>query len=402
MLDDNLDALNEAALNALITDRAAESTTMDFKATAHDKSEAGKVELAKDICAFANADGGDLILGVSSKNYVAASIAPITSEPFDALVRRYSETLNARAEPRIHGLRFKEVRLAAGGYAAVVRVPSSYDGPHSVRATQELRRFVIRNGTSISDMSFEQIRGAFDRTATLAERANEIIRQRLEDIAARRTPTPIMGNGPVWVLHLVPLAGVGGRMQADLRAIHEKSFVNYLGKDWGGGSRTFNFDGLAIHPGGKSVDGYDAYAHVFRNGAIEHASIGGDKQQVQQGGPERSIVWSLPMSKFFWESATVSLKELRAMGFSGPALMSIALLTARGFELGIGNVFHRFSRGVADRLNFVVPPTWIESLETVNLSEALRPMLDSLWQAFDVARCLDFDEGTGKYSPRAR
>jgi hypothetical protein len=329
-------------------------------------------------------------------------VVPIATEAFDALVRRYTETLNAKVEPRIHGIRFKEVRLAEGGYAAVVRVPSSYDGPHTVRATQELRRFVIRNGTSISDMSFDQIRGAFDRTATLAERASKFIGDRLDEITTRRTSTPILGDGPIWTVHVVPISGVGGRVQPDLREIHSRTFVNFLGDDWGGGSRTFNFDGLAIHPGGRNADGYYAYAHVFRNGAIEHASLGGSKQPMQQGGPERSFVWSLGMTKFFWKSATTSLNELQRMGFSGPALLSIALLSAKGYELGIGDVFHPFGRSAADRQSLVVPPGWIENLETADLSETLRPMLDSIWQAFDAARCLDFDEQTGKYKPRSR
>ena len=375
---------------------------MDFKATPHDKTEPGKVELAKDICAFANADGGDLVIGVSCKDYVATNLVPIETEAFDALVRRYTETLNAKVEPRIHGIRFREVRLAEGGYAVVVRVPSSYDGPHTVRATQELRRFVIRNGTSISDMSFDQIRGAFDRTATLADRANKFIGDRLDQITARRTSTPILGDGPIWAIHVVPISGIGGRVQVDLHDLHSRTFVNFLGDDWGGGSRRFNFDGLAIHPGGNNAEGYYAYAHVFRNGAIEYASLGGAKKPMQQGGAERSIVWSLGMTRFFWKSATVSLNELKRMGFSGPALLSIALLSAKGYELGIGDVFHPFGRSAADRQNLVVPPAWIESLETVDLSEPLRPMLDSIWQAFDVASCLDFDGQTGKYKPRAR
>lgn len=402
MLNDNLDAADEAALHALVTDQAAESTMMDFKATPHDKSEQGKVELAKDICAFANADGGDLVIGISCKDYVATGVVPIATEAFDALVRRYTETLNAKVEPRIHGIRFKEVRLAKGGYAAVVRVPSSYDGPHTVRATQVLRRFVIRNGTSISDMSFDQIRAAFDRTATLAERARKFIGDRLDEITARRTSNPILGDGPIWALHVVPISGVSGRMQPDLREIHSRTYGNFMGEDWGDGSRTFNFDGLVIYAGGHNADGHYAYAHVFRNGAIEYASLGGARQPVQQGGPERSLVWSLGMTRFFWQSATISLSELRRMGFSGPALLNIALLSVKDYELGIGDVFHRFARSAADRQSLVVPPAWIESLEAVDLSETLRPMLDSIWQAFDAARCLDFDEQTGKYKPRIR
>lgn len=63
---------------------------LDYKRTfefleAGNKSEKtkGKNEFRNDVCSFANADGGDLIFGVTEKNGVASSIQPIAIENID-------------------------------------------------------------------------------------------------------------------------------------------------------------------------------------------------------------------------------------------------------------------------------------------------------------------------------
>lgn len=245
-------------------------------------------------------------------------------------------------------------------------------------------------------MTYQQIRASFDRTATLAEKAHRFVSIRLDLIAQRKTPTPMM-QGPSWILHLVPLSGIAERKSVDLREVYAQSFESFIGKDWGGGNRTFNFDGLVVHPGGAPNDGYYAYHHLFRTGALEAAQFGGSKQQDDRKSP---IVWSLDMSNFFYETAKKFIERAKAWGFGGPALLGIAVLNVQGFALGIEGFRHPFSQATADRPNLIPPEAWIENLDSVNIDDALRPSLDVLWQAFGRERCIDFDGTTGAYSPR--
>ena len=61
MLLSNLDEISEAYLQGLCEDRATESQTLDFKRELPATDE--RRELQKDVCAFTNADGGDLVYG---------------------------------------------------------------------------------------------------------------------------------------------------------------------------------------------------------------------------------------------------------------------------------------------------------------------------------------------------
>jgi hypothetical protein len=48
---------------------------------------------------------------------------------------------------------------------------------------------------------------------------------------------------------------------------------------------------------------------------------------------------------------------------------------------------------VADRPDMVVPESWIEDIESVTDVDVLvRPLLDVLYQSFDVERCFENDE----------
>ena len=396
MLLVSLDQVDAALLLNLCGDRCPESQTLDFKRDLPGNSDKDKHDFLKDVCSFANTDGGDLVYGVNERAGAADALVPITSELADAAMRRLSQVLDAGAEPRVQGVRMRHVALS-DGYALVIRVPASFDGPHSIRTNQN-RRFVMRNGTATTDMNFDQLRAGFDRTATLSEKARRFIADRLELIIDRKTAAPLR-SGPKWIVHLVPIAGLAARKTADLRAVYSSGFTNFLGQDWGGGSRSFNLDGLLVHPGANS-DGYYAYNHIFRSGALEGARLGGAKRDVDRG-VEKSIVWSLDMSKFFHESVVMFLTASVGWGFTGPAVLGIAVLDVKGYELAIGDAFHRFSRASADRPHLILPETWIENIETANVDGTVRPLMDMLWQAFGVERCADFDERTGAYAPRS-
>jgi hypothetical protein len=289
MLQHDLGQVREQDLQQLVTDQASESTTLEFKVKPHGTADDEKAELAKDVSAMANSDGGDIVFGIAEVKYVASRLTGITGEDYDPLVRRITQTLEAKVDPRIHGVRYHKVPLASGSYALVVRVPPSYDGPHSVRQTQELRRFVFRNGVSVSDMTYQQLRAAFDRTATLLDRSRAFISGRLELIQAGRTPKRLE-SGPVAVVHVLPIAGLDGRHAVDLRALHDGKYARFL-PQWEGGSRTFNFDGLVIHTGGRRNDEHRGYAQIFRTGVSESATIAGGTRLDPDSQQPRKVVW---------------------------------------------------------------------------------------------------------------
>lgn len=168
MLPFSLPQLTETNFLQICSEQWSESQTLEFKALLPNNDEAARHEFRKDVCALANAEGGDLIYGISEKGGLANAILPIPGNDFDGIKRRLRQILESKVEPRIHGIQFHHCSLAAGGFILILRIPSSYDGPHRFGPITE-HRFAIRNDTSTSDMTYDQLRNAFGRGATLLE-----------------------------------------------------------------------------------------------------------------------------------------------------------------------------------------------------------------------------------------
>jgi hypothetical protein len=259
----------------------------------------------------------------------------------------------------------------------------------------------MRNGSGTSDLTFDQIRAAFDRSATLAERARRFIDQRTQQFVDRKTPKPLI-HGPLCAVHLLPIAGLAGRQTFDLQSVHARTYTDFLDPSWGSGNRMFNLDGLVMYPGGVPDDGYYGYSQIFRNGTMEAASLGGGEYQPDPRMAKQLIVWAHDMTKFFRNYTSTFLDAAKSWGFVGPAVLSYALLHVEGYELGLDNSFFRRRRAEADRPHLVAPAEWIDNIEAANVDQVARPLLDTLWQAFGVERCIDFDPTTGAYLPPTR
>ena len=391
MLLERLEELDEAKLQKLCEERCPESGTLDFKLNLPGTSDKDKHEFLKDVCSFANAEGGDLVYGIGEDDGVAKILSPIAGEAADSAKRRLGQVLDAGLEPRLQGISFQEVKVT-NGYVLVVRVPASFDGPHRYLFNNH-SKFVMRNGTHTSELTYDQLRLAFDRTATLADKARRFRDDRLQAIINRKTWRP-MKNGPICAVHLIPIASMSGRKTVDVQSLYH-DYTRFMFPDWGGASRTLNLDGLVVHPGLSDDSGATAFNQIFRTGAMEALRHGG-----LLTNPDRQFIPSSTVSAFFRDAITRFIRAAQSFGFSGPAVVSASLLFVGDYEFGLGQQYLRSSRALADRQHLILPEAWVDSIETVTDFEAVvRPILDVLWQAFDVESCELYDD-QGVWSPR--
>ncbi len=124
MLTTNLLNVDAAFLTVVCKDRWPETDTLEFKRDLPGTSDKEKHELLKDVCAFANAGGGDIVFGVEERDGSAEAIVAITSEVFDAAQRRLSQMLDSGVEPRLRALQILRVDVS-NGFVLIIRVPAS-------------------------------------------------------------------------------------------------------------------------------------------------------------------------------------------------------------------------------------------------------------------------------------
>lgn len=381
MISPSLQDIDEARLRELIG--ASESLTLEFKRDLPQaRLDQAKIELLKDVCAMANAAGGDILYGIEERDGAAAALVPIT-EPFDAAERRMRQVLDA-IEPRLDGLRFREVPLSAGGYAILLRVPASYAGPHRFNS-----RFVLRDGTRNLDMTYDQLRAAFDRSASLTARALAFRDERVARIE-RGDGFRDVEPGPVMVVHVLPLEGMSGRKAVDLARLYNDFATMITNSRWGGASRAYNLDGITIFPA-RNSDGHQGYVQAFRNGALEFVELIGSEYEG------RKWIASTNLAAWFRNALPLASHASRLTGVAGPAIVSLGLVGAKGYSMALPQSYMWHGRAAAaDRGRMVVPEGWVDDVTSLPpVDDIVRPLLDVLWQGFQIERCLTYrDDGS--------
>src|SRR5207237_2452588 len=95
--------------------------------------------------------------------------------------------------------------------------------------------------------------------------------------------------------------------------------------DWGGGSSTFNYEGLAVFHG-RGQDALGSFIQVHRNGELSAY------RTARLTIDDRKIVPSKTIGDFLVESTTKLLSFARAVGLSGSAVLNVGLVDLAGYE----------------------------------------------------------------------
>lgn len=154
----------EKDLHILIETQAEESTYMDFKAAgALEKTDVKRSEIAKDVSAFANSDGGVIIYGIKEENHVASDFSFIDGNEY---TKEWIErVINDGIQRRISGVKIFPIRVNGDIKQTVyiVKIPRSANAPHMcIKRHIYYRRF---NFESVPMEEYE-VRDSFNRNTT--------------------------------------------------------------------------------------------------------------------------------------------------------------------------------------------------------------------------------------------
>jgi hypothetical protein len=133
-------------LNSLITNEIEESINLDYKsAKSLDKSDRKKTEIAKDISAFANSDGGIIIYGINEENHKPKDFSYVNG---DLLNKEWLENIiDGNIQQRISGIEIFPIRIdnLIEKTIYIVKTPSSMHAPHMSSDKKFYRRFNFKS-----------------------------------------------------------------------------------------------------------------------------------------------------------------------------------------------------------------------------------------------------------------
>lgn len=178
-------------IRSLIAERAQEDLHLDYKAAAAlSKEEKKRTEISKDVSAFANADGGVIIYGVS-EDPVDDSF-PGAIDPVDGRVTSaewLEQIVTSRIQPKIPGLEIHVVEIAPGQVVYVVDIPK---GETAHQASD--KRYHKRLGRTTIAMEDYEVRDVMGRKTTPKVRVEVSLVRRKREINAGWQPSRFTGD----------------------------------------------------------------------------------------------------------------------------------------------------------------------------------------------------------------
>jgi hypothetical protein len=149
-------------LENLINDQIEESLNLDYKsARSLDKADGKKRELAKDVSAFSNSDGGIIIYGIEEENHKPTEFSFVDGSVF---TKEWLENIiDGNIQPRIQGIKIIPVRIENDLQKTIyiVKIPDSENAPHMSADKKYYRRY---NFKSVPMEEYE-VRNLYNRSS---------------------------------------------------------------------------------------------------------------------------------------------------------------------------------------------------------------------------------------------
>jgi hypothetical protein len=271
LFDIAVDDLDETHLAALVG-KAREGDHLDAKRATYQPG--FNHEFLKDAAAFANYQGGHLLIGAEEKNGLLTGF-PGFQGNVDAEMRRLHQIAQSGLDKPILGLRIEPVPLAGGGHVIVVRVPPSFIGAHQIVSAGSQQcdhqyRIVLRAGSGIVDARPEQIAEIAERGPKRIERADKLRAARVAAIAGGHTLCKLK-SADALVVQLVPLGSFESAAIPLPRLDAEKARISPL--TLGGCDFSVNGGGLLAYVN-PTADVCTAYVQLYRTGVYESVRCG--------------------------------------------------------------------------------------------------------------------------------
>jgi hypothetical protein len=379
--------VDAALIQRLLSEKVAENRHLDFKALLYKTGVALKkektaedlmLEVAKDVAALANTDGGVIVCGIQAKDGIAQGIVPVPPADIDSEMLWIDSVLKYKVAPTVLGVTMRRVDIA-GSAVFLIGVPRSLARPHGV---WEPAQFWARNNAGNYPMDVFEIRRQIMEAAEWERTAVQFRRERLRRIRAGEGLQTLPRNAPSLILHVTPLGGP--RQQVDLPATAGNWKINF---DPGDAGVTYtarpNVDGWLILT--TSTSGA-RHVQVFRNGGVEvrldlHGFVVG--KTAMNGALVNGGMLTFELARWL---KTIS-HWLTIAGVPGPFVVHVTIVEAFGMAIsamGIETPLHADYAVEVDELDMpdlmvMVPPS--------SVAVEFKPIFDALWQAASWERC---------------
>lgn len=312
--------------------------------------EAKARELAKDVAAMANGDGGVIIYGVQEQRSGTPMAIVSVGEVSESQEQQIRRAVLAHTYPPVSGVQFEHVRWDDGRQVMALHVPASAEAPHLIRPPRDKSdqgwfQAPWRSGSHTAAMTERQIEEAYRRREQRRHEQRASVSERFNDfvVAVGADPgqgtserivagTTIVAPPPIWMVAMaVPLQPrVDPRRLSPIgaaRFLDEARNHRPLQEDEGLSALTFTEGASARRGLGLFHRTYLPLPRLSRGARIEVHGDGGVGLGVTRdgdfssGGPTPEFVAVEDAETLAWDLAAVLIRTVEAGNVSGDFLV---------------------------------------------------------------------------------
>lgn len=381
----NFDEYVYADVQTLLTGQVPEDTALDYKRDSPGSTDLERKEFLADVSSFANAGGGDLILGVDEVGGVPTEIKGVATDDADALIRQLDDLIRSGIQPRLR-VHIRAIPTPMMTTVIWIRVEQSWDAPHRV-VFRGWDKFFGRSSAGKHPLDITELRHVFQRTGGVIEAVEQFRDSRVKALQADRGPVAL-GRRPSVLVHLIPLEAFARRVTFDVvgfadwrRDLRPLSAIGWMDRITMHGVLTYTVMGT------KTV----SVAQLYRSGIVEFA----DSASLGLPDSDRCSIPSVKFEEGVIAAVTRGLAIQRRLGSQPPIYCFVTLVDVAGMTLGVRDD----SRLSTDRMPLsedvlLLPETVFPDFD-MPIATALKPALDVMWNAFDHERSPNFaSDGT--------
>ncbi|MDE0553467.1 MAG: ATP-binding protein, partial [Candidatus Poribacteria bacterium] len=144
-------------LENMIKDQIQEDIHLDYKSSSALLLKNSREEIAKDVSAFTNSDGGCIIYGIEEDNQIPKRIdSGVDHHKYTR--ERLEDVITSNISPRIDGITISRIQLSPDNSVYIVDIPKSSRGPHQARGSYRYYKRFNFKSQPMEDYEINDIR----------------------------------------------------------------------------------------------------------------------------------------------------------------------------------------------------------------------------------------------------
>jgi hypothetical protein len=362
-----LKALEEITLEdlqKLIDDKILENRYLDYKRDFGDYTNK-IIDLLKDITAFLNSDGGDLVFGIDEKDGYPDLIRGVQLKDVDRFKNSIEQQIALCIQPKTTNYTFKVVPVKDDKVILILRIHKNFNTPFMIKKG-DYTTFYYRGESGNLQMDHPQIKSHFQNSVYDRDAIKNFIYSRYQYISSEEFPCSKL-NAPKIIIHSIPTDRFYKTdIQLNLKKISKEAegvFRCYIPNNQNG--IIYNIDGS--FQSCKCESDTNNTLQIFRDGTIEYTNehiVSYDKVGISE-------IDGYLLNDFIKDCISFQKQYM----YSSSYLVAVSILNAKGMKF----ILQNSEKGVVyNRSTIQFPMIEINSNED-DFSDRINPLRDILW-----------------------